>query len=376
MPSVSIGVTGDIHLGCNLWGRVDAKTGMNTMVLKFLDEFDKTCDRMILRKVDVWALVGDIFHGPNPTNAVRERFALTVRRAVEAGIDVLAIPGNHDRPMAIGAKHSLAELAAMKIPRFTIQDKTGIFTVKGVLDIVCLPWQKSRAAVVTEAQLAYKHIEHPAIVIGHFGIDGAFSGAETKFELNGGESIPVGALTHERVLHAFLGHIHKRQRLFNAAMYVGSMDRVDMSERLEDKGSLLVEVETDGLTGRIVKVEDIPGTPQKYVQLDLDFRDGTTNSLSVVKDVAGAVVKIKVKCTASQRKMYDWGQLYEKLKSAHYVYPIDFEVEGTQRREAGTIVKSDMGTAKALEAWVNAQKLEAGLKKKTIEAGKALMADL
>lgn len=83
----------DVHLDAPFGGfgrDADARRA------QVLDAFRAVSDTAIERSVDAVVITGDLFDGPRPAEktviAVRE----TVRRLRESGIDVFAVPGNHD----------------------------------------------------------------------------------------------------------------------------------------------------------------------------------------------------------------------------------------------------------------------------------------
>lgn len=365
--------TSDLHLGIQGWGKLNSKTGLNTMVEKFLDEFEKTGARVASLKADLWILAGDIFHTPNPTNVVRQGFTRVINRVISQGVQILIVTGNsHDRPMSFGAQHSLAELEAMDIPGLTIVSESQIISY-GDLNVICLPWQKNPQAIVDDAQRLIQSVkvEDKSIIVGHFTVSGAMTGSEKAFELYGDGTVPIEAVMDPKVNFTFLGHIHKHQRLFEKVMYIGSMDRVDFGERFEEKGSIQFDWSKE--TG-VVYIKRILGTPQNYVQLDQI--DGKWTSDWKTENIDGAVVKVKIKCTQEERRRFDFHGLYQALSTAKYVLQPVFETPEEAKRQIDERMSIELTFEDSLKLWLEKQQdIEPATRAKILKAGKELLAD-
>jgi exonuclease SbcD len=364
-------LSADLHLGISSWGKINPKTGLNTMVEKFLAELEATADRLIAAKADIWIIAGDIFHTPNPTNVVRQGFTRVLQRVISQGIDVLIVTGNsHDRPVSFGTQHSLAELEAMEIPGLTIVSESRIMDYDG-FRILCLPWQRDPNDIMRDAQDLLEQLPPgKAILVGHFTVSGAMTGSEKAFELYGDGTVPIEAIMDPRIEFAFLGHIHKHQSLFNKVFYIGSMERVDFGERFEEKGSMVFDwTPEQGVTN--LKV--IQGTPQKYVQLEC--RDGKWDADWKGSFTNDAVVKIKIICSDEERRSFDFETLYRGLSHAKYVLPPVFETPEEVKREVDQRMSTDLTFEQALKLWLEKQTdIQEKTKVKILQAGKELLA--
>lgn len=356
--------TSDLHLGLNNFGKINPETGIHSTVEKFVDELNNTLDGMIKRKEEVWILPGDITHVRTPTNFVRQAFTSIVERARKEGIQIYCMLGNHDQLITHGAKNNLTELAVMNIPGFKIIEKSCIKKIKNekeeVLQVLFLPWQKEVKDIIEDAKRLIEKLdeEYPAIIVGHFSVSGAEVGSEKIFELYGEATVPVKELMSSKVQATFLGHIHKRQVFEKGKVrYIGSMDRIDFSERDESKGSTLLDID---LNTKEYHISFIEGTPREFKQFEVDDLD-ELNKINF-KDCKGVVVKVKIKCTQEQKRGFNLERLYEQLSDTAYLI-VQFEVE---RKEQKSIIKEmtqELSISEALNLWLRDQELDDEIKK-------------
>lgn len=375
-------VSADLHLGVSLWGGINPETGMNRMTEKFINELNRTATKVIEGGNDVWIIVGDVFHTRTPSNSVREAFARTLSRVLSNGIRVIIVLGNHDIQTTLGAKDSLAEIRALNMPGLAIIDSPVILPMKFHGDsetvvFVGLPWRKS-GKDIEDYMASLDNLKEvvpgslATIVLGHFTVEGAVTGAEKYFELQDSEAVSLSAITGKNIDFTFLGHIHKAQRLGEKAAYVGSMDRVDMSERNEPKGYLSFQVNGPGQ----VAVEYVEGTPQKYYQYDIDLIEhDMRNEVGLYENVKDAVVKVKVRCTQDQKKTFDHVALSERLKGAAFVMPTVFEVEKSDAPRKGEGLHRDVRWQDALKTWLEKQNYQPEMKEAALVKSAELFRD-
>ena len=345
-------ISSDLHIGVQLWGGTDPVTGMNRMVKKFVDEFNRTIQIAISGGYKIFVIDGDVFHTRTPANSLRCSVARGIKRLLDAGITVIINLGNHDIATTLGAEDSLAEIRALELPGLYIVEKPQAITVHGIT-FLCLPWMKSGAEIIS-AMKNFKLMSLPprkaTFVLGHFTVEGAVTGSEKLFELQDQEAVPVSELVGPGIDFTFLGHIHKPQVFGPKIAYVGSMERVDFGERNEPKGYMTFTVGDEGVRD----VSFVEGTPQKLVQYDLDFIEVSRDPIAPELH-EGAIVKVKVRCTEEQKKAFDYQTLMDKLTGAAFVMPVHFEIEkeGEVRQNGG--LHRDVKWQDALKTWLKNQ---------------------
>jgi exonuclease SbcD len=366
--------TSDIHLGLNNFGKINPNTGVHSTVEKFVSELNRTLDVLIEGKVDVWILPGDITHVRTPNNFVRQAFTSIIEKARQARIDVYCMLGNHDQLISHGSKNNMTELAVLDIEGFKVIEKSQTVIVRGKyvdtenggksykgLQVVFLPWQKDSKDIIKDARRLIEGIDenYPAIIVGHFTVSGAATGTEKLFELYGEDTVPLKEVMSPKVQATFLGHIHKRQIFEKGKVrYIGSMDRIDFSERDESKGSTCLEI---NLKTKEYVITFLEGNPRVFKQFDFD--DVEVLNETVYKDIKGAIVKIKISCTQEEKKKVDLDKLYVRLKSASYV-TVQWDLEKSDSKKTNKEITQELSIGEALELWLqDQQQLESELKK-------------
>ena len=101
----------------------------------------------------------------------------------------------------------------------------------------------------------------PTVLVGHAHVFGARVGAERLLTLGNDPILNVSVLDLPNVGYHALGHIHKHQAVVTgarAAVYAGSINRVDFSEEDERKGFVLVELQTGKSEWEFVPVKARP----------------------------------------------------------------------------------------------------------------------
>jgi exonuclease SbcD len=366
--------TSDLHLGITTWGKLNPVTGVNTMVEKYVQELRESLRRLIEARASVWIIAGDVFHVRTPANYVRQAFTEIVQEALDNGIEVYVMLGNHDQLISLGTRSNLGEVAVLKIPGLKVIEKSCIMGIKG-LTVVFLPWQPKPADIVADAQRLIAQVAptEMAIVVGHFSVDGAEIGTEKMFELQGSGTVPKEALIDPKIKVVMLGHIHKRQVLKKKGLiqYIGSMERIDMSERGQEKGSTLLTVD---FKAKEIDIDFIEGTAQRYEQIDIDLtatEDLTFKSLdrSIVE---GAVVKLVIKCSEEQRRKIDMQALDSKLEKAKYI-DIKWIIPKDGERTRDNRVTKDIDISQALELWLAKQDLTDETRQKVLVKGQKLL---
>ena len=116
--------TGDWHVGRTIRGR--SRTDEFTAVL------DEVVAIAVDQKVDAVLLAGDIYDKHVVSHDADVLVFGTLIRLFEAGIPVVAIPGNHDSEPRLAAFAPLLErVGTHVVPRVAPPDAGGIITVKG-----------------------------------------------------------------------------------------------------------------------------------------------------------------------------------------------------------------------------------------------------
>jgi exonuclease SbcD len=137
------------------------------------------------------------------------------------------------------------------------------------------------------------------VLVAHLHVSGAdvgrglFRVSEEHDVILDASALPTG------FAYIALGHVHKPQRLRGLAhvRYAGSLDRMDFSERDEDKEVVLVDLGPDGRRSDPVP---IPIPPTALVDLTIDDPNITAETLAAqVPNAQDALVRIEVGAAAT-----------------------------------------------------------------------------
>jgi exonuclease SbcD len=199
----------DLHLGVENYGSLNPSTGLSTRVDDFLHAFDTIIDVAIAEKVDTVLFAGDAFKNRDPSPTLQRMFARRIRRLAEAQIPTVLLTGNHDLPSIMARATAIDIYQALGIPNIHIARNIGqmmLNTRSGPLQIVTLPWvprntilthEALRNLPIDEQLLKFSELisaevgqraaeldpDLPAVLLGHFSLEGAKLGSEQSIML-------------------------------------------------------------------------------------------------------------------------------------------------------------------------------------------------
>ena len=269
--------TGDWHVGRSIRGR------------SRIDEFEAALSQVVAiatdEGVDCVLVSGDL-HDQRAVTPDADRLIFeTFIRLYEAGVPVVAIPGNHDSAARFAAFAPLLErvgtraVARMRHPKQGGAVEIGSRDGSATANIACLPFVSPRRFLDGTSEFAdlatgYMNFDEGMghlleifegafkptnvnIVLGHLFVAGAQpSGSEREVTVGSDYAVSAARLPRTASYIA-LGHIHKPQKVKGTAAdtrYCGSLLQLDFGERGQEKGVLIIDV----APGKPPKVTDIP----------------------------------------------------------------------------------------------------------------------
>lgn len=271
--------TADWHVGRAIRGRSRTE--------EFAEALDQVVRIAVDEGVDAVLLAGDVYEHRAPQPDADALVFDAFLRLHDAGIRVLAIPGNHDSAVRLEAFGKLLRPIGVELAtRVAPPDRGGIVQVPSrdgdeVADVACVPFVPERrfgdAAALFDASEAWYQSyaqgmgevlaamaaafspERVSVVLGHLFTDGALvtpGGGERELTIGIAYAIPPSRLPGH-ASYVALGHVHLPQAVRGSptpARYAGSLLQLDFGEAGQRKSVSIVEARA----GRPAKVTEVP----------------------------------------------------------------------------------------------------------------------
>jgi DNA repair protein SbcD/Mre11 len=338
----------DIHLGSGFsHGKVNPETGINSRLEDFVQSLKICIDRAIAEPVDLVLFGGDAFPDATPPPYVHEAFASQFRRLADANIPAILLVGNHDQHSQGNGGASLSIYRTLVVPGFIVGDTIAthrINTPNGEVQVITLPWL-NRSTLLTrpeteglalpevnemlvqklqpvmEAEIRRLDPDLPTVLLAHLMADRATLGAEKFLAVGKGFTIPMSMLIRTEFDYVALGHVHKHQNLNPSndppVIYPGSIERVDFGEEKEDKGYILVEVESGKAEWEFCP---LPARPFITIEVDISQAEEPLEAVLTAiakQDITEKVVRLIYKLRSPQLDLINTSALDRALQSAH-----------------------------------------------------------
>lgn len=307
--------TSDWHLGNKLY-KVHDRTD------QLFSQAERICQLTEEHKADVLLVAGDIFVRSSPE--LTKRLANVLAPYVRRGLHVILVPGNHDNREHFRMMQALLTLEqqgqSVDAERLVVRHRVhvvqtrDIFTINGV-QFAIIPYpsrellepHRSDATGSTERNVvlgsAYANLVRsvvdaldpslPAVFVAHINVAGVTTPSEK--ELGYDEDIRLGRADlplASNLAYIALGHIHQQQKIEHPipCWYSGNIERLDMGERNDKKGVLLVDIPSSGVAtvktweqdatleldatpfyDITISAADLETLPSSYPDIDLAF---------------------------------------------------------------------------------------------------------
>jgi DNA repair exonuclease SbcCD nuclease subunit len=264
------GVVSDIH--AHAWSVYAhaGSTGVNSRLQLILDDLLRAADTLVAEGGKVLVIAGDIFHTRgaidpevlNPTRAVFDRI-------LGMGIDIYAIPGNHDLKSNDSSELSSAiqNLAQISIQgaEFRVSNKVEALTIGGQR-FGFVSWRHNHEALLADLErLAKDPARADMDVFIHAGIDGVLSG------------VPASGLTDAKLAafgfrRIFSGHYHNHVVFPGSKVIsIGATTHHNWGDVGTRAGFLIVDTDADTVTfhdTRAPKFIDLSGMDEVEMQVE------------------------------------------------------------------------------------------------------------
>jgi exonuclease SbcD len=263
----------------------------------------------------VLLVAGDVF--VTKAAEVTKRLAEVLSPHVRRGLHVILVRGNHDKPEHFRMMQALLAMEQGESERVHVIQTRDIVKVNGV-QFAIVPYPTLELLEPHRADVAGKTEHHvisstayanlvravagaldpalPAVFAAHVNVAGVTtpSGKELGYDEGlrlGRQDLPLLS----NLAYIALGHIHQCQEIEHTipCWYSGSIDRMDMGERKDDKYVLLVDVNKKG-PAKVVRLL-LEATPFH----DLSIASDELETLAErYHDLDRAFVRLKIECIA------------------------------------------------------------------------------
>jgi DNA repair exonuclease SbcCD nuclease subunit len=234
----------DTHLGFQRWGYPD-EDGFNQRESDVYKVFNEAIGQMIERNVDVVIHAGDMFDSHHPPTRAIEVALDGFERLKQAGIPVVAVPGNHSTPRGPMSAHVFGLLERFGVQ--TISGAPGRVRV-GELTVTGIPHhhqpetlREQIRAVRPDPDATFNVL---VLHVGTEGLAGAGDRETAPVELEP-EILNEGA----EFTYMALGHLHSHDRPTRNASYSGSLERLTFGDKASRKGWVEVDLAAPGQPG-------------------------------------------------------------------------------------------------------------------------------
>jgi exonuclease SbcD len=245
----------DSHLGFSAYGRVD-RWGRNLREEMIYQGFNETVDRIIELRPDAVVHAGDVFHHVRPRIRPLYVFKQNLEKLVEAEIPVIIISGNHDAPKSYAALSPFTLFEGMKGVNIAHQYRYERFEV-GDHFFHCIPFCLGPEDYLEEFRKMQEfRMENPSgrdVLVMHGLVEALW---DRRLRTVGEHELKESFLKGD-FSYIALGHYHGQAQVAQNAWYSGSVEYFRFNEAVDEKGLLLVDLESGA-------VEQIP-VREKYM---------------------------------------------------------------------------------------------------------------
>jgi len=264
----------------------------------FFANYERALAPAMAGEVDLVVHGGDLFHTSRVSAALVQMAFAPLRRVADRGVDVLIVPGNHERsaiPFPLLSLH----------PRIHIFRNARTFVLRrGDVRVAVGGFPYARRNVRTElgALLKRSGVGEVAadikLLAMHHCVQGATVGP-SDYTFVHGHDVIVPSCIPTGLAAVLSGHIHRHQvltcdrkgrKLPAAVLYPGSIERTSTAEKDERKGYMLLSLSPGPRGGslRSWRFVGLPARPMVVLRLSLERLGGKALQLAIEQAIDGA----------------------------------------------------------------------------------------
>jgi DNA repair exonuclease SbcCD nuclease subunit len=240
-----IAVTADLHCyNHKPFARI-LKDGTNSRLNDILLCLEWMVGRALEKKCEAFVIAGDLFHSRKSIeNGVLDRVCTAfhhLEAAAKGKMQIIVLAGNHDYSVTGDGSVSISAIESDHV--VVVREPTGF----PKLGIGFIPYMADAKAV---RDAAAGFVKKTKFIIAHLGLKEGSVGPG-DFEVP--DSVPMDCLLPDKFKKILLGHYHRRQKIGDNILYVGSPLQLTFGEMGEEKGFTLLQ--DDGKTTFVKNTE-------------------------------------------------------------------------------------------------------------------------
>lgn len=312
----------DTHLGARELHHTDAQ-GRNVREQDVYAAFARAIDKAIELEPAAVVHSGDLFHGYHPAAAALGVALDQIGRLREAGIEFVAVAGNHSTPRGRAIAHPFSLLrrfgaeAVHEGPRRLRFGELGVTAVPHSHDHEELAaWI---AAAEPDPQACFN------VLVAHLGLAGLArvgAGEPGAAELPGEILESVAGFDY-----IALGHLHQFDRPRANAVYAGSVERLSWADQARRKGIVEVDLAADPMEKAFLRLHEIEGRPRKRLPA-IDARKSEDLTKAICRrakgeGLEGAIVKVPIADVTFEK----FGAIDRRKVGEAFAHTLHFELE-------------------------------------------------
>ena len=311
----------DTHLGLRELHHTDTE-GRNVREQDVYGVFARAIDKALELKPAAVIHSGDLFHGHHPAAAALGVALDQIGRLREAGIEFVALAGNHSTPRGRAIAHPFSLLERFGVSAVHGQPRQLRF---GELGVTAVPHSHDHEEMAGWIAAADPDPEARLnVLVAHVGLAGLSrvgAGEPGASELPGEILESVAGFDY-----IALGHLHQFDRPRVNAVYAGSPERLGWADKASRKGIIEVDLAADPLDKSFVKLHELEGRPRKRLAaVDGSSGDLTRKitRLAKGKGLEGAIVRVPIANVSFER----FGAIDRRKVGEAFAHCLHFELE-------------------------------------------------
>lgn len=354
----------DVHIGMENYGTVDPATGASSRVMDFLRSLNAVVDYATQNEADIAIFAGDAFKSSTPNPTYQREFARRIKN-LSKQCPVVLLVGNHDIPAMTQKASSVEIFHTLAVDNVIVGRDDQIHLVetrRGPVQVATIPYPV-RQRLLAEANLRGLSLgqldsllreqldllvrnlasqvdpDIPAVLTGHFTIQGAQLGSERGIMLGRDVAVLLSTIADPVWDYIALGHIHFHQDMNPGhrppVVYSGSIERIDFGEEGASKGFCWVQLERGNTTYEFV---ELPVRPFLTIKVDARAqRDPTQAVIKAVRkhDFKDAVVRVLIQTTPENDPLINQREIEAALEEAAFIAAIQREIDYPVRARLG-----------------------------------------